>query len=131
MNNSITMTLTDSTHSVTYEMLEVPLTEQIVEGARDVQTIDGNVSTYFTFKKRQWRHRWAFMSEDEYLELRGFFDRQQTKYRFPVLSIPRLNVNTPVRLSINDRNIVNNCGRVRNVDITMRETRQNAQPGGA
>jgi hypothetical protein len=121
----ISLTLVDLQNSKTWELLEVPFTEQPVEGVSDVQTLSGNVYTDFLYQKRIWKHKWAYMTEQEYLELRAFYDRQFTDYKYPLVTIPDLGVeNVPVRMSINNRNIVNNCGVVSGVEITLRETAQ-------
>ncbi len=65
------------------------------------------------------------MSREEYKKLKGFYDRQFTEYKYPLLTIPHLSVErVPVLMNINSRDIVNNCGMVSGVEITLRETRQ-------
>ncbi len=121
----LTLKLTDDSEVIEYDLLEVPLTESPIRGATDIETLDGNVSTYFTYNKRSWRHRWAYMSKEDYEKLKGFYDRQFTNHKYPLLSIPELNVNNvPVLMNINQRDIVNNCGMVSGVETTFRESKQ-------
>lgn len=118
----INLTLSDSVATETFDNLEVPLTEKPLEGASDVVGLDNSMSTYFTKSKREWSHTWAFMTAEEYLTLRGFYDRQWTMYKYPKLTCEHLGLTSvPVRMSINDRNIVDNCGLLENVTITLRE----------
>lgn len=118
----ITITLSDSVATETFDNLEVPLVEKPLEGASDVIGLDNSMSTYFTKSKREWSHTWAFMTAEEYLTLRGFYDRQWTTYRYPKLTCEYLGLTeVPVRMSINDRNIVDDCGLLENITITLRE----------
>ena len=125
---SLILKLTDAQDSVVYDLLEVPFAEKIVDGGiKTIETADGNVSTYFGFYKRIWEHQWAYMSADEYKRLRGFYDRQFTNYKYPLMTVtgPNLAVeNMPVQMSIGDKNTISNCGMVQGVKITLRETRQ-------
>ena len=119
------LNLADQANSYTWNILEVPLTESPVEGTSDIVTIDGNIATYFQFKKRQWSHRWTWMSKAEYEILKAFYDRQFTLNQYPQLTISELNiVDMPVRMTINPKNIIDNCGNVRDVQITFREANQ-------
>lgn len=122
---SLTLTLTDTQDTVTYELLEVPFTTEDVVGKSDITTLSGNVYVDFLYDKRRWKHKWKTMSEAEYNKLRGFYDRQLTLYKFPLLSIPEYGIeDVPVVMSISARKTVNNCLRVEDVEITLRETVQ-------
>lgn len=122
---SLTLTLTDAQDAVTYTLLEVPLTTEDVEGKSEITTLGGNVYVDFLYGKRLWRHSWKTMSEAGYNKLRGFYDRQFTNFKFPLLSIPEYGVeNVPVSMTISARKTVNNCLRVEDVEITLRETVQ-------
>jgi len=121
----IELELTDATGTSTLQMLEVPLTINTIEGATDVQTLDYNVYTDFLTQKRVWSHTWAYMDEDDYNILKGYYDRQFTLFEYPELSIDYYNVaNVPVRMTLNQQEVVNYCGRVQNVEVTFRETKQ-------
>lgn len=121
----IELELTDATGASTLQMLEVPLTINTIEGATDVQTLDYNVYTDFLTQKRVWSHTWAYMDESDYNILKGYYDRQFTLFEYPELSIDYYNVaNVPVRMTLNQQEVVNFCGRVQNVEVTFRETKQ-------
>lgn len=126
------LTITDDTGSLTLPMLEVPLNEKTIEGATDVQTLDLNVYTDFFAKKRVWRHTWAYLSEDEFEDLKGYYDRQFTLFKYPTITITDLNVtDVVVRMSKLERDIIDNCGEVRAVDVEFRETIQMSDPGSS
>jgi hypothetical protein len=121
----IDIKLTDATGTATLQMLEVPLSIKTIEGATDVQTLDYNVYTDFLTQKRVWSHTWAYMDESDYNILKGYYDRQFTLFEYPELSIDYYNVaNVPVRMTLNHQEVVNYCGRVQNVEVTFRETKQ-------
>lgn len=121
----IDIKLTDATGTATLQMLEVPLSIKTIEGATDVQTLDYNVYTDFLTQKRVWSHTWAYMDEDDYNILKGYYDRQFTLFEYPELSIDYYSVaNVPVRMTLNQREVINFYGRVQNVEVTFRETKQ-------
>lgn len=70
------MTLTDSTDSMTFNLLEVPIVDKDIEGAVDNVTLDGNQYTDYLYLKKQYIQKWSLMCEDEYSRLRGFYTRQ-------------------------------------------------------
>lgn len=122
---SLTLTLTDTVDTVTYALLEVPFTTEDVTGKSEITTLSGNVYVDYLYNKRRWIHKWKTMSEAEYNKLRGFYDRQTTLYKFPLLSIPEYGIsNVPVVMTISPRKTVNNCLRVEDVEIKLRETVQ-------
>lgn len=119
------ITLKDDTTSATLPLLNVPLTQQVLEGAVDVETLDGNVYTDFVSQKRLWTHMWAYLSEAEFTTLKGFYERQFTLLKYPLITINKLAVsNIPVRMTLSPRSIIDNCGTVENVEVTFRETSQ-------
>src|SRR5690554_1340413 len=123
---AVEITLTDSAGSDSLASLNVPFTETTLEGAVDVQTLDNNISTYFTNNKRSWSHTWAYMSESEYNILKGYYDRQWSSYLYPLLTISELGINNvPVRMYLEPKNIIDNCLTVQNVTVTFRESGQN------
>ena len=122
---SLTLTLTDTQDTVTYTMLEVPFTTEDVEGKSEITTLSGDVYVDYLYNKRRWTHRWATLSEAEYNKLRGFYERQFTTYKFPLLSVPEYGVeNVPVVMNFSARKTINQCLRVEDVEITLRETVQ-------
>ena len=121
----ITFTLTDSTDSQTYQWYDTPFTDSEEGGEETIATLDGNIYVDVLYTKRTWEREFATLSEEEYLTLKGFVDRQRTTFKFPLLSIPEFGVeNIPVYVQISERKTINSCGRVEDVKITMRETTQ-------
>ncbi|NCU40951.1 hypothetical protein EOL73_04325 [Candidatus Saccharibacteria bacterium] len=121
----IELTLTDGSTSATLPLLAPPLSEAVIEGSRDVTTLDMNVSTYFTYNKRQWEHTWAYLDKTDFDTIKGFYDRQFTLFAYPLLTCTALGVSAvPVRMTLSARQVINNCERVEDVSVTFRETRQ-------
>jgi hypothetical protein len=121
----ITIQLTDDTTSLTLPLLEVPVSEQTIENATDVQTLDYNVYTDFIARKRLWSHTWATLSESDYNALRGFYDRQFTTFKYPRITIDHYAVtDVPVRMTLNTKEIISHGGEVSNVQVGLRETAQ-------
>lgn len=117
--------LTDSTGTSTLPETEVPLTVTTLEGATDVTTLSYNLYTDFITQKRVWSHTWAYMSPEDYLILKGYYDRQFTLYTYPQLTIVDENVDlVTVRMSLTPKNIIDNCGELSDVTVSFRETRQ-------
>lgn len=70
------MKLTDSSDSMTFDLLEVPIVGKDIEGAVDNTTLDGNVYTDYLWLKKQYMQKWAILCDTEYTQLRGFYTRQ-------------------------------------------------------
>ncbi len=121
----IEIILQDNTTTLTLPVLNIPLQEDTIENAVDVQTLDYNIYTDFINQKRKWTHTWAYLSDSDYNLIKGFYDRQFTLFRYPTLTIGYYGVtDIPVRLNLNTKTIVNTCGMVNNVTLVMRETTQ-------
>lgn len=123
----ILMTLTDDTTSATLEALNIPLVEDTVNNDTEVVTLDNNISVYISpdSDKRVWTHTWAYLTEDEYNTLRGFRDRQRTLFKFPRVTISdQAATDVPVYMNLNPKSIIDHCGTVQNVTVTLRESAQ-------
>ena len=119
--------LNDATGSTTLPEVEVPLQVTTLEGVADVQTLDFNVYTDFITTKRVITHTWAYMSLDDYAILKGYYDRQFTSFQYPNVTITDLGIASLIcRMTLNAQQIIDNCGTVQGVTITLRETKQNA-----
>lgn len=124
--------ISDSTTTETLPLLNVPLTQQIIEGATDVETLDMNLYTDFVGTKRLWNHEWAYMSEEDYTILQGFYLRQFTLLEYPSITISELGVeDVVVRMSLSPQSIIDNCGTVEGVEVTFRETVQMSTEGSS
>lgn len=119
------ITISDSVDTMTITSPRPPLIEADIEGTADVVTLDLNVYTDFFAKKRLWENTLQYMSEEDFNQLKGFYDRQFTLWEYPLLSIPDLEVtDVVVRMMLSPRRVIDNCGRVENVEMSFRETVQ-------
>lgn len=119
-----TITLSDDTATLELPPLEVGFATSTIESAQDVQTADNNISTYFTPNKRQWTHTWNYLSEAQFNEIKGFYDRQFTLYKYPLLTVGDDDVtNVPVRMYLDPKRVIDDCNIIQGVTITLRETR--------
>lgn len=126
------VTLTDSVDTMTINFPSPPLSERTIEGVADVVTLDMNLYTDFFATKREWSNTLAYMTEADFNQLKGFYDRQFTLWQYPEVSIPDLNAsNVVVRMSLSPRQVIDNCGTVQNVQITLRETVQMSVNGSS
>lgn len=120
------LTITDSTDTMTFELLEIPIEIKDVEGAVDNTTIDGNVFTDYLYLKRSFEQKWAMMTHADYLQLRGFYERQWQNAEPATVEITRGAdyVLEPIkaRLTLADGGIVNACQIHQDVKLSVRET---------
>ena len=76
--------------------------------------------------KRIWTQTWEYLRIAEYTLIRGFRDRQRTLYTFPELSITGLStgdiVNVPVFITMEEKNILDNCETVGDVNVVFEES---------
>lgn len=119
------ISITDSVGTMTITSPTPPLIEADIEGTADVTTLDLNVYTDFFAKKRAWENTLDYMTEEDFNQLKGFYDRQFTLFEYPILDIPDLGVtDVVVRMNLSPRRVIDNCGTVENVQINFRETVQ-------
>jgi len=122
--------ISDTIDTMTIQFPNVPLEESTIEGATDVVTLDLNLYTDFFATKRAWSNSISDMSEDDFNQLKGFYDRQFTLWLYPMITISRLGVEgVVVRMSLSPRQVIDNCGTVRNVSMDFRETIQMTMAG--
>lgn len=125
---AITLTITDTSVTQTYGLLMSPVVSAPIITETDVQTVDGNISTYYNSTKQSFVVQLGQMSEGEYSVLKGFIDRQYQNLKYPSITITgaiNLNVSNMVaKMTLNDQNVVNNCGLVDGVQLTFRESKQ-------
>lgn len=97
-----------------------------IEATVDVITLDNNLYTDFTAQNASsWTFHYDSLTKIEYNAIRAKYDAQFTNYSYPLLTIPFYSVtNQPVRMSINEKDIWDNCGDIQNVVLTFRETDQ-------
>ena len=124
----IELTLSDSTTTATIVLPHPPLTQ--TDSNLDVKkrTLDNSLHVYIApnADKRIWTQTWEYLKIAEYTLIRGFRDRQRTLYTFPELSITGLStgdiVNVPVFITMEEKNIIDNCETVENVNVVFEES---------
>lgn len=127
----IKLTIQDSQDVMSFEAdLVVPITATPIINATDVETIDGNISTYYSSTKRQMTFNLGYLDQETYAGVKGFVDRQYSNLRYPQITIEgaeTINVtNMTAKMSLNDEDIINSCGLVEGVTVTFRESKQMA-----
>lgn len=126
---TISLTITDTTDSATFNIFEAPISLDPVIAMTDITTIDNNVSTYITGEpKKLYTFNLGYMDAETYGVLKGFFDRQITNLKYPKITVTgadNLNItNMTGRMILNTQNVIDNCGNVENVSVTFRESKQ-------
>jgi len=125
---AITLTITDDSVTQTYGLLMAPVVSSPIITETDVQTVDGNISTYYNSTKQSFTVQLGYMSQDEYSVLKGFIQRQYQNLKYPAITITgaiNLNVtNMVAKMTLNDQSVVTNCGLVEGVQLTFRESKQ-------
>lgn len=125
---AITLTITDTSVTQTYGLLMAPIVSTPIITETDVQTRDGNISTYYNSTKQSFTVQLGDMTQDEYSVLKGFIARQYQNLKYPAITITgaiNLNVNNMVaKMTLNDQTVVTNCGLVEGVQLTFRESKQ-------
>lgn len=123
----IELTLSDSTETSTITLPHPPLTQQDSNLDVKKRTLDNTLHVYIApnADKRIWIQVWEYLKIAEYTLIRGFRDRQRTLNTFPQLSITGLStgdiVNIPVFITMEEKNIIDNCETVENVSVTFEE----------
>ena len=117
--------LTDSAGVHELPPLNVPLSRVKIEGMKERIPLSGNVYDQYIFTKRIWTHTWAYMTKDEYDLLDEILERQKSERKYPRLTIDGENVtDLVVKYTLSSKELIDSCGTVENVTITVRETRQ-------
>lgn len=124
----IQLTLTDLQDTATFNIIASPLVASPVIAETDVVTVDNNISTYYTGTKRAYSIDLGFLDKETYAVLMGFRDRQYTDLKYPLVTISgdeNINVtNLPMKITLAEQRVINNCGYVAEVKITLRESKQ-------
>lgn len=123
----VKLILSDSTTTQTIVLPSPPLVQE--DNNLDVKkrTLDNSLHVYIApnADKRTWLQQWTFLKLAEYQAIRGFRDRQRTLFVFPKLSITGLPsgdiLNVPVFISMEDKNIIDNCETLQDVIVTFEE----------
>lgn len=127
----IELTISDNANSMTFgASLVVPIKMTQLINESDVETIDGNISTYYSSMKRQFAFRLLPMDQANYAELQAFVNRQYQNLKYPRITVTgaeTMNVeDMTAKITLSDEEITNACGLVDNIQLTFRESRQMA-----
>lgn len=125
----ITITIQDSEDTMTFTaMVTSPINYAPIITETDVQTLDGNISTYYGSTKRNYEIEIGWMDSNEYARLVAFRDRQYANLKYPQVTITgdqNLNVtNMIAKLTLGTQYTVDQCGLVEDISITLRESKQ-------
>lgn len=125
----IQVTIQDATDAMTFEAtLITPITLSPIINETDVETIDGNISTYYGSTKRQYEIQLMVMDQESYASLKAFITRQYQNLRYPQITVTgatTLNVtNMTAKMSLSDTEVINSCGLVDGIRLTFRESKQ-------
>lgn len=124
---SLTLTLTDGTSSKTYTESELsnPLTITDVEGKSTSTTLDGNIYVDYAYNKKSFSVDIFNLSDSDYADIRGFYDRQFSTGNFPTLTIAELSITSMVVFfEIGSRSINDKCLTTNKLTLKFRETVQ-------
>lgn len=123
-----TLTITDLAGTKTIEVFEEPIISSPIINETDVQTKDGNISTYYSSTKRFLTFRLGFLSASDYNALAAIRDRQYANLKYPVISVTNNSSvsiqNMTAKMTLSEKHIVDNYGNVTDVEITFRESKQ-------
>lgn len=125
----IQLTIQDNTDAMTFDAtLITPITLSPIINETDVETIDGNLSTYYGSTKRQYNIRLMAMDQESYASLKAFITRQYQNLRYPQITVTgaeTLNVtNMTAKMTLSDTEVINSCGVVDGISLTFRESKQ-------
>ena len=125
---AIELTIADTTDTQTFNIIASPLVSTPVIAETDVVTVDNNISTYYTGTKRQFSIDLGYMDAETYAVLVAFRDRQYTNLKYPQITITgdeNINVtDMTAKMMLSEQKVLDNCGRVGDVVVTFRESKQ-------
>lgn len=125
---SITLTITDTNTTATFNVIAVPLVSKPIIAESDVVTIDNNLSTYYTGTKRSFEVNLGYLDKDTYAILLGFRDRQYANMKYPTITFSGADnlpsVAITAKMVLDEQKIINNCGVVEDVRVVFRESKQ-------
>ena len=119
------ITLTDSAGAHVLPPLEIPLTRVYNEKMTTVEALSGNIYDEYIATKRAWSHTWRYLSKEEYDLLDEIYTRMKDEGTYPDVTISGEGVtNLTVKYTLGAKNIIDDCGMVEGVSISLIETRQ-------
>jgi hypothetical protein len=123
---NIVATITSALGSLELPAIEVPLTKSRVDMTTDIVTLGNDIYTDFSpNRRRQWEFPYSWMYEDIYEAIEAVYDSQFTTGDYPTISIPYYGVeDVPVRMFLNDMEVIDDCGTIQGIKLSFRETSQ-------
>lgn len=115
--NTVTFTL----GGLVLEVPSSPFLEKNRENASDVVVLDGSLHTDFISNKKGWEINFGKLTAAQYIALKAVYDNQFTTLTYPTFVVPVMEINTPVRMYINDKDVKGYGDWVSNVTITLLE----------
>lgn len=120
-----TIYLTDSAGTHELPPLDVPLSRVKLEKMTTIEPLSGNVYDDYIATKRAWTHTWTYLTKEEYDLLDEIFERQKSEWTYPELTIDGESVSLlTCKYVLGQKDIIDNCGTVQGVTISLRETKQ-------
>ena len=125
----ISLTITDTQDSMTFGAYQIqnPIILSPIIRETDVETLDGNISTYYSTTKRQYEFQPVFMDADGYAQLKSFRDRQYSNKKYPQITVVGDGIsvsNLTAKMTLNDQRVTDQCGTVENITVSFRESKQ-------
>lgn len=125
----IQLTIQDSSDAMTFDATMItPITLSPIINETDVETVDGNISTYYGSTKRQYSIKLMAMDQDSFASLKAFITRQYQNLRYPQITVTGaevLNVtNMTAKMSLSDTQVINACGLIDGIRLIFRESKQ-------
>jgi len=117
--------LTDSTGQIILPEIDTPFVLSPIYKMTEVEVAGGAMYFDYVGTKRTWIITWSYMTDVEFNIIKGYLDRQLENGVFPELTDVTHNaVNVVVYMTLNEQNIIDTCGNVSGVTLTLRETIQ-------
>lgn len=126
---NITATLTSSLGTLQLPVIEVGFTKSRVDKITNVEVLSNDVYTDFSPNRRRlWQFSNSWLYQDVYEAIEAVYDSQFTTGNYPTISIPYYGVeDVPVLMSINDMDVIDDCGTIQNIKLSFRETSQQSE----
>lgn len=125
----ITLTIQDNSDQMTFgAALITPITLAPIINETDVETVDGNISTYYGSTKRSYEVSLFAMDQESYSALKAFVDRQYSNLKYPKITVDGAEVlnitDMTAKMTLSNTEVINSCGLVDNIKLTFRESKQ-------
>lgn len=85
------------------------------------ETLGGIRYTDFTNNLRSWRLSFAYICEDDFDDLYQVYKNQYNNEAYPTLLVPYYTINTPVKMSVSDKDIKFDGNMIVDYEILLEE----------